>query len=103
LEDLCATVGQMNNSYRQPLGNTREKIPLKVSVVKANETTAAAFAMATRIALLGTKNDFLVTIGSSKQLHANGICPQCKAKYLGAAVEFQIELETDLVADGTNS
>lgn len=102
-EDLCAMPGQLNPAYRQPLGNTREKISIALTVTKADETTAAAFAMTTRQALLGSKNAFLVTIGASKQLHANGVCSAVKANYQGATVEFQIELETDLVQDGTNS
>lgn len=101
-EDLCAMPGQLNAAYRQPLGNTREKISIALSVTKADETTAAAFAMTTRIALLGSKNDFLVILGSSKQLHTNGVCSAVKSNYQGATVEFQIELETDLVQDGAN-
>lgn len=103
LEDLCAAVGQLNNSYRQPLGNTREKISIQLTVTKTSETLAATFAMTTRQALLGSKNDFLVTFGTAKQLHTNGVCSACSADYQGATIEFKIELETDLVADGTNS
>jgi hypothetical protein len=102
-ESLAAAVGQNNNSYRQPLGNISEKISVQLTVVKANETQAAAFAMTTRQNLLGSKNDYLVTFGSSKQLYANGVCSACSPSYEGATIEFQIELESDLVQDGTNS
>jgi len=102
-EPLAAMPGQNNNEYRQPLGNITEKISVDLTVTKASETMAAAFAMTTRQNLLGSKNDFLVTFGSSKQLHANGVCSGVGATYEGATVEFQIELETDLVQDGTNA
>ena len=96
-ENLAAAVGQNNNSYRQPLGNISTKISLDLTVTKASETTASAFGAATQIALLGGKNHLKVTLGTDVEFYPNAVCSKCKARYLGATVEFQIELESDLV------
>ena len=96
-ENLAAAVGQNNNSYRQPLGNISTKIGIELAVTLGGETAASQFGAAAQIALLGSKNHFKVTMGADVEYYPNAVCFKCKARYLGATIEFQIELESDLV------
>ena len=96
-DDLAVNPGEQNNNFRQPLGNISTKIALDLTVTKADETTAAAFARTTTRTLLGSKNHFKLTVGTEFQYYPNGICTKCSFRLAGATVELNIDLETDLV------
>lgn len=96
-ENLAAAVGQLNNSYRQPLGNLSIKLSMRLSVTLTTEPLAAAFARTTMINLLGSKAHFAATFGAEVQYYPNGVVNRCKCTYQGATVEINIEAETDLL------
>lgn len=98
-ENLAAAVGQLNNSYRQPLGNLSVKLSMQLSVTLTTEDLAAAYARTTMINLLGAKAHFLAVFGSETQYYPNGVVNRCKCNYQGSTVEINIEAETDMLTN----
>jgi len=96
-ENLAAAVGQLNNSYRQPLGNISVKLSIQLTTVSPDETTAAANAATVQTTLLGSKCHLKAVFGGTTLYYPNGVCTRVKPRFLGASTEFSIEIETDQV------
>ena len=96
-ENLAAAVGQLNSSYRQPLGNIATKLSINLSANYATAAAAAAAGASNQVALLGSKNHFKYTEGTTVLYFPNAVCSRCRWTPTGREIEYQIELETDLV------
>jgi len=98
-DPLAMPAGSANSSFRQPLGNVTQTIPLVVQQFYSTRALALAAIQTITAALLTVKNDFQISepSGSPVVYYKNAVCTSLDADLTGSTVQFRINLETDLV------
>lgn len=94
---LAAMPGQVTSSYKQPLGNVTESIPLKFNNVYTSRALALAACRTVKLGILTNKTNLKVTEGSEIQFYPNAICATCEPEIQGQSVTFTMAFEADLV------
>lgn len=97
-ENLTANPGQLSAAFRQPIGNLKETFPIKGNQVYADADSAAAAAMAAKVAIMGTKCHWRFTVNSNVYFYANGVVDSMLTDLQGCSVNYDFKPETDLVS-----
>ena len=96
--NLAAMPGQISNSYRLPLGNLKETVPLFLDVSYADYATALATAAVVKQTFMGNIVHLKVVEGATVQYYANGVTDSMETTVAGCNVVYNFTLETDLVS-----
>jgi hypothetical protein len=98
-DPLAVTTGATNSTFRQPMGNVTQIIPLVVQQFYPTRAAALAAINTVISALLTVKNDFQICepSGSPVLYYKNAVCASLDADLTGSTVQFRLTLETDLV------
>jgi len=98
-DPLAMPAGSANSSFRQPMGNVTQTIPLVLQQFYSTRALALAAIQTITVALLTSQNDFQIDepSGTPVLYYKNGVCSKIDADLTGSTVQFSLTLETDLV------
>ena len=99
-DPLAVTTGATNSTFRQPMGNVTQTLPLVIQIFYGDRGAALAGIQTLTAALLTVKNHLQVTepTGTATTLYyPNAVCTGLDADLNGSTVQYRINFESDLV------
>jgi hypothetical protein len=99
-EPLAVLAGAANSTFRQPMGNVTQTLPITILITYANRGAALVGIQTLTTALLTVKNNLQVneSTGTATTLYyPNAVCTSLDADLTGVTVLYKMNFESDLV------
>ena len=99
-DPLAVPTGASNSTFRQPMGNVTQTLPIVIQVFYLDRGAALAAIQTLTTALLTSKNHLQINepTGTATMLYyPNAVCTSLDADLNGSTVQYRLNFETDLV------